>query len=174
MKKIIALILALFCGATLFAARGKTTPNGWFDDYDAALEKARRENKPMLLLFTGSDWCGFCIKLRKNVLDKGDFKGFAKKHLVLVYIDSPKRTKLPKALVEQNRALKAKYGAGGGVPNTLIVSPNEKVIGRIGGCPKNPKDYMKRLREIVKGGGSSGGGSPDGDTPSPRRKRRRK
>ena len=174
MKKITALILALFCGATLFAARGRTTPGGWFDDYDAALEKARRENKPILLLFTGSDWCGFCIKLRKNVLDKGDFKGFAKKHLVLVYIDSPKRTKLPREIVEQNRALKAKYGAGGGVPETLIVSPDEKVIGKIGGCPKNPKDYMKRLREIVKRGGSSGGGSPDGDTPAPRRKRRKK
>ena len=175
MKKILALLLALFCGATLFAARGKTTPSGWFDDYEAAREKARRENKPMLLLFTGSDWCGFCIRLRKNVLEKSDFKGFARKNLILVYIDSPKRTKLPKALVEQNRALKAKFGAGGGVPETLIVSADEEVIGKIGGCPKNPKEYLKRLRAIVrKGGSSGGGGSTDGDTPPPRRKRDRK
>ena len=171
MKKIIALLLALCCGTTLFAARGKTTPNGWFDDYAAAREKARRENKPMLLLFTGSDWCGFCIKLRREALDKSDFKGFARKQLVLVFIDSPRRTKLPAELVEQNRELKRKFGAGGGVPETLIVSPDEKVIGRIGGCPRNPKDYLKKLKRIIKSGGAPD--DSDRDKPS-RRKRSRK
>lgn len=172
MKKIIALLLALCCGATLFAARGKTTPSGWFDDYAAAREKARRENKPMLLLFTGSDWCGFCVKLRREALDKSDFKGFAKKHLVLVFIDFPRRTKLPGELAEQNRELRSKFGAGGGVPATLIVSPDEKVLGRIGGCPRNPKDYLKKVKRILKSGGDPGDDS-DRDKPT-RRKRSKK
>ena len=123
MKKIIALFLTLCCCASLFAGRGKTTPFGWYDDYGAALARARRENKPMLLLFTGSDWCGFCIRLRRTVLDKPEFRSFAHRHLVLVYIDSPRRTRLPGGLVAQNRMLREKFGAGGGVPNTLVVTP---------------------------------------------------
>ena len=173
MKKFMALLLALCCGTALFAGRGKTTPNGWFDDYEAAKEKAQRENKPMLLLFTGSDWCGFCIKLRKGALDKSDFKSYAKKNLVLVYIDFPKRTKLPKELAEQNRELKTKFGAGGGVPETMIVSPDEKVIGRIGVCPRNPGDYLKKVRSIVKSGGDAADDTPSDRKPS-RRKRGRK
>ena len=166
MKRFLAVILAFCCGATLFAARGKTTPGGWFDDYAAAREKARRENKPMLLLFTGSDWCGFCVKLRKGALDKSDFKSFARKHLVLVYVDSPRRTELPPELVEQNNRLRSKFGAGGGVPNTLIVSPDERVVGRIGGCPRNPKDYLKRVRELVKRK-DAGAAEPDARRLSP-------
>ena len=173
MKRTIAFFLTLCCCASLFAARGKTTPPGWFDDYEAATEKAQKENKPMLILFTGSDWCGFCIKLRKNALDKGDFRGFAKKNLVLVFVDSPRKTKLSAELVEQNRSLKTKFGARGGVPETLIVSPDEKVIGRIGGCPKNPADYLKKVKRIVKSGGAPADDGPD-DRKPPRRKRGKK
>ena len=151
MKRLAVLLLALFCGGvTLFAAHGKTTPSGWFDDYEAAREMAQRENKPMLLLFTGSDWCGFCIRLRRTVLDKPEFRSFAYRHLVLVYIDSPRRVRLPRGLVAQNRMLREKFGAGGGVPNTLVVTPDERIIGRIGGCPRNPHDYLRRLREILR------------------------
>lgn len=150
MKKIIALFLTLCCCASLFAGRGQTTPHGWYDDYAAALARARRENKPMLLLFTGSDWCGFCIRLRRTVLDKPEFRSFAYRHLVLVYIDSPRRVRLPRGLVAQNRMLREKFGAGGGVPNTLVVTPDERIIGRIGGCPRNPHDYLRRLREILR------------------------
>ncbi|MBP5532004.1 MAG: thioredoxin family protein [Lentisphaeria bacterium] len=151
MKRALAFFLTLCCCASLFgAARGKTTPPGWYDDFEAAKAKAGSENKPMLLLFTGSDWCGFCIKLRKNALDKSDFKSYAKKHLVLVYIDSPRKTKLPAALVAQNRDLRNKYGSRG-VPHTVVLSSDGKVLGRISGCPKNPKDYLKKLQGILKG-----------------------
>ena len=103
------------------------------------------------MLFTGSDWCGFCIKLRKNALDKGNFKSFAAKHLILVYADSPKRTRLPQELLEQNRRLRQKLaGSSGGVPCTVIITPDEEELGSIRGCPRNPDDYLKRVREIVK------------------------
>ena len=151
MKKLAIWILALCCGTTLFAARGKTTPHGWFDDYEAARKKARNENKQILVLFTGSDWCGFCIKLRKNVLDKTSFKSFARKNLVLVYADSPKHTKLSKHLVEQNKMLRRKLaGSSGGVPHTVIITPDEEILGNISGCPKDPKDYLKQLSDIVR------------------------
>lgn len=151
MKKFVIWILALCCCTTLFAARGKTTPRGWYDNYEAARKKARELNRPILVLFTGSDWCGFCIKLRKNALDKGDFKSFAAKNLILVYADSPKKTPLPRELVTQNRMLRKKLaGSSGGVPCTVIITPDEEELGSIRGCPRDPADYLKRVREFVK------------------------
>ena len=155
MKKIAAFFLILCCCAPLFgAAHGKTTPSGWYDNFEAARAKAEKENKPLLLLFTGSDWCGYCIKLRKGALDKHDFKDYAKKNLVLVFIDSPRKTRLPAKLVVQNRELKSRYGSRG-VPHTVLISADGKVLGRITGCPKDPGSYLERVRKIVEKTGSS-------------------
>ena len=63
----------------------------WQTDYARALEKAKAENKRVLLDFTGSDWCGPCIELRKRVLSRPDFAAYAEKNLILVEIDYPKR-----------------------------------------------------------------------------------
>jgi len=172
MKKLVLGTLALCCCMTLFAARGKTTPHGWYDDYDAALRKAKEQDRPILVLFTGSDWCGFCVKLRKNALDKINFKSFASKHLILVYADNPKRTRLPQELLEQNRMLRKKLaGSSGGVPCTVIITPDEEELGSIRGCPRNPDDYLKRVREIVKSrprGGARGDFRKPENNPPPR------
>ena len=93
MKKVILAIFAAFCCAVSSYA-ADSCPKGWTLDIDAALKQAKAENKKVLLLFTGSDWCGWCIKLKREVLEKNEFKKFAKKNLVLVYFDFPSKKKI--------------------------------------------------------------------------------
>lgn len=142
------LFAAALCGAVTLFGRGATTPHGWNDDFKMAQAIARRTNRPILLLLTGSDWCGYCMKLKREVLDRPDFKRFANDRLVLVYADSPSQISLPPPLVAQNKRLKAQFNARG-VPCTVILDPSGRELGRISGCPRNPGDYMRRIREII-------------------------
>lgn len=147
-RKTLLFAAALCCAATLFG-RGPTTPHGWHDDFKMAQAMARRSNRPILLLLTGSDWCGFCIKLRREVLDTPEFHRYANNHLVLVFADAPRRVALPPHLAAQNRHLMGKYNPNGGVPCTVILDPNGVELGRISGCPRHPHDYLRQVRHFV-------------------------
>jgi protein disulfide-isomerase len=81
----------------------------WQTDYGKALEQARAEHKQVLLNFTGSDWCGWCIRFKKEVFDQPEFVQFAKKHLVLVKVDFPRSGSLPRRVLEQNEKLRKEY-----------------------------------------------------------------
>ena len=146
-RKTLLFVAVLCCAAALFG-RGQTTPHGWIDNFREAQEISRRTNRPILLLLTGSDWCGYCIKLKREVLDMPEFKRFAAERLVLVYADSPSRIRLPHPLIEQNRRLKAQFNARG-VPCTVILAPDGRELGRISGCPRDPRDYMRQLRHFI-------------------------
>ena len=145
MKKMLALFSVLFLVLTLNAA----PPAGWMTDIDKAMEKAKKEKKDLFVLFTGSDWCGYCIKLRKDVLDKEVFKKFAKDKMILLYCDSPAREQLPPEQVFKQKLLSLKLGAGDGVPSAVILSHDGKLKGKIDGYA-GADAYMKRLKEIVK------------------------
>ena len=97
------------------------TPEGWLDDLQAALAKGKKEKKPVFALFTGSDWCPPCQKLEKNVLLQPAFKAFAEKHLVLLFLDSPQKTKLDEKVQKQNEELSKKFSVEG-VPTAIILS----------------------------------------------------
>ena len=99
------------------------TPEGWLDDLQTALDRGRKEKKPVLALFTGSDWCPPCQKLEKNVLLQPAFKAFAEKHLVLLFVDSPQKTKLAEKVQKQNDALSKKFSVEG-VPTVILLSPD--------------------------------------------------
>ena len=144
MKKFLIACAAVCCAALMAAP---AAPKGWVTDYDAALEQAAKEKKTVLVLFTGSDWCGWCKKLHKDTLDQAAFKKFADKKLVLVYMDMP-RNQAPadKAKV---RELSRKLQAGGGVPSTVIVGADGTVKGKIGGY-RPLKNYMAELKKLTK------------------------
>ena len=63
---------------------GPTTPSGWYDDFDLALKAAQTAQKKLYILFTGSDWCSWCKKLKANVLETKEFKDFAAGKLILL------------------------------------------------------------------------------------------
>ena len=144
MKKFL-LIAAVMLGCTAaFAA----PPAGWSIDYEAALQKAKAENKHVYVLFTGSDWCGWCIRLRKDVLTKPEFRKFAAEKLILVYCDFPRKSRLDKTQMAKQQKWSKQLGAGRGVPSAVIVNSDGKVVGRIGGYAPVAQ-YMQKLEAAV-------------------------
>jgi protein disulfide-isomerase len=111
----------------------------WETDYDKALAKARAENKKVFLDFTGSDWCGPCIELRKRVLSSTDFATYAAKNLVLVEVDYPQRKKQSAELKNQNEKLSKQYGIDEkGFPTIVLLDPNGKVMREFTGYDGEP------------------------------------
>lgn len=120
-KLYLALLLVSIATSGLVAAE-------WETDYAKALEKARSGNKRVLLDFTGSDWCGPCIELRKRVFSRPDFGSYADKNLVLVEIDFPQRKQQSAALKAQNEKLSKQYGIDEkGFPTIVVLDPAGKV-----------------------------------------------
>lgn len=144
------LSLSLLQGAESLAAipsSGPTTPKGWYDDYDSASKAAQTSKKKLYVLFTGSDWCGWCIKLKADVLDKAEFKEFAAKNLILLYIDSPSpKIEMPKELRDKNQELSKKFAVRG-FPTSLILDDQGKEISKIVGAPK---DFLEQLKKAIK------------------------
>ncbi len=122
------------------------TPEGWTGDFEAAKKTAKDSNKILYVLFTGSDWCPYCVQLNKNVLQKNAFQKFAKKNLVLVYLDFPRKSQADNP--EQNRSLAAKYGVRG-FPTAVLMKPDGAEISRISGAQPE-RAYLNLLQKALK------------------------
>ncbi len=119
--------------------------NGWGDDYKAAIATAAKEKKNVLLDFTGSDWCGWCIKLKKETFDQPAFKDYADKNLVLVEIDFPQGKSQGPEVKKQNDALQQQYQVQG-FPTLVLLDPQGKVIKQKSGyIPGGPKGFIDWL-----------------------------
>lgn len=107
MKKII-LIVFFITTVTTFAQDVK-----WYSDFNEAAKIAKKTKKPILANFTGSDWCGWCKVLKREVFNTPEFKKWAKKNVVLLEVDFPRRTKIDPKLKKQNYALQNAFGVRG-------------------------------------------------------------
>lgn len=144
MKKILTALAVIFALFTLPLAAADV-PSGWTTDYEQALAQAQKENKNVLVLFTGSDWCSFCIKLHDEVLDKRNFKKFAKDNFVLVYLDFPKRKKQTAKEKRNNGALRQKFKVNG-YPGTVILDKDGTELGRIVGYSPNYLQLLEKYK----------------------------
>lgn len=122
-------------------------PKGWGTDYDAALARAAKEKRPVLALFTGSDWCPYCVQLEKKVLKDSSFRKFAEKNVVLLYLDFPRKKPLSETLTAQNKKLAVKYGVKG-FPTSLLLNADGKLLGKIGA--RNAKGYIHDIEQLMK------------------------
>ena len=114
---------------------GKSTPDGWMDDFFTAQQIAERERKLLFVVFSGSDWCGWCKKYADELLRKSAFQNAVKDRYVLVYIDSPRDKSLLSAkCLEQNSMVKDMLGAAGSVPETIIATASGDKLVSIKGC----------------------------------------
>ena len=120
----------------------------WETDIAKASTNASKAGSYLLLDFSGSDWCGWCIKLEKEVFSKAEFKDYAKTNLVCVLLDFPHQKSLSKKLKEQNAALAKKYGIQG-YPTVLILSPDGELVGRTGYQAGGPKPYVEHLKQMI-------------------------
>lgn len=120
----------------------------WYEDYELALNIAKMEDKPLLLNFTGSDWCGWCIRLKDEVFDKESFKEFSRINLILVELDYPKKKELPKDIRNQNNELNRKYGITG-FPTIILIDAYGNVIQKTGYLRGGAESYVTHLKNIL-------------------------
>jgi protein disulfide-isomerase len=119
----------------------------WLTDLPKAQAKAKEEKKLVLLDFTGSDWCGWCIKLHNEVFSKPEFAEYAKKNLVLVEVDFPRKKKLSAEQTKANEALQQKYKIDG-YPTIIVLNGEGKKIGELGYMPGGPKAFIAELEKV--------------------------
>lgn len=106
------------------------TSTNWLSDFEQARQQAKDKNQLILLNFSGSDWCGPCIKMKKEIFDTQEFQDFAAGNLVLVRADFPrhKKNQLEARQKEHNEALAEQFNPTGKFPLTLLVDANGKVL----------------------------------------------
>jgi len=127
MKKGKLLVLAVLLAITssIFAQGGyKAESEGWLVDLQQAYKISKETNKPIMANSTGSDWCGWCKRLKAVAFDKPEFKEWAKNNVVLLELDYPKRKKIPEEIRKQNQQLQQIFKVMG-YPTVWIFTMSE-------------------------------------------------
>lgn len=131
-------------GMLLFIATIGYSQN-WGNNLERAKKEATEQNKKILLVFSGSDWCGPCIKLDKNIWQSDVFKTESEKNWVLIKADFPKKKAnlLSADLTENNKKLAEKYNKEGNFPLVVLLDKNGKVLGMTGFKNVSADEYLK-------------------------------
>ena len=142
LAKLTGILAMLALTSTLVFAK-----DGWSEEYDKALAQAKTDKKLVVLDFTGSDWCGWCIKLDKEVFSQAEFGQYAKKNLVLVELDYPRTKEQSKEIKAQNGKLQKEYKIEG-YPTIIVLNSEGKKVGELGYQPGGPKAFIAELEKL--------------------------
>jgi len=140
-------LIALKVFTSQSIAEGSVKSN-WLTDYKKALETARTEKKAVLVDFTGSDWCVWCIKLKKEVFETPEFSQYATNNLVLLELDFPNSKPQSDELKKQNAELQRQFGIEG-FPTILVLNSEGKLIGKMGYIPGGPQPFMNAIKSAA-------------------------
>ncbi len=145
--KLSALILAILVSlATLQRGFGAAT---WSTDLARAQARAKAEGKAVLLNFTGSDWCGWCIKLRRDVFLKPDFEAYARTNLVLVEVDFPKRKPLAPEIQKANQRLAQQFQVQS-YPTLILLDSKGAKLGAVSYANGGTKTFVAEVEKILR------------------------
>ncbi|MBP1683791.1 MAG: Thiol-disulfide isomerase/thioredoxin domain protein [Ignavibacteriaceae bacterium] len=126
-----------------------TTGNlNWTSNLEKAIEQAKKENKAVLVNFTGSDWCIWCKRLSAEVFQQKEFETYAKENLVLVMLDFPKNIEQSQETKSYNNMLAQKYGIQG-FPTILIFNNQGKMVAQTGYQPGGASNYVKHIQSYL-------------------------
>lgn len=144
MKKILLICLVSLWSSSAICAQD------WYTNAEKALETAVKEQKNVILVFQGSDWCAPCIKLDREVWSTPQFQEAAKAHFIMLQADFPKkkRNRLTQELQIQNNRLAEKYNPRGHFPYVVVLDPQGTILGSLGYEKTTPALYFKKLMEI--------------------------
>jgi thioredoxin-related protein len=153
MKKILFILFISLSAITVKAQEDLT----WHTDMAKASELSMKEKKPLMLFFTGSDWCGWCIRLQKEVFKKEEFIKWAKENVILVELDFPKRTAQEEAIKQQNYQMQQIFQVKG-YPTVWLVNPEKTAEGKInlsalgstGYVAGGPEKWLEGVNSIIK------------------------
>jgi len=143
MKKIIILALLSITSTSIFS-------QNWQTNFERAKEKSAKENKNIIMVFSGSDWCAPCIKLEKNIFETDEFIAYANKHWILVKLDFPKKkaNKLSNEQQEYNNSLAEVYNQEGYFPLVVVLNDQGDIIGKTGYKKLDPNKYIELLNSF--------------------------
>ena len=125
---------------------------GFIENFEQAQKEAEALKQPIFALFTGSDWCPWCVKLHNEVLETKEFKKFADDNLVLFEADFPRTKDQPSSVKKQNKELSAKYGVEG-FPTVLLLDAAGKQLGQTGYQAGGGEAYVKSLKAMLEKAG---------------------
>ncbi|MBT8301445.1 MAG: thioredoxin family protein [Maribacter sp.] len=144
MKKL-TFIMALLC-TVLGSAQN------WESSFEEALSISQGNNKPIVLVFAGSDWCAPCIKMERDIWQSKAFVSYSNEHYVLYKADFPRKkaNKLPLEIKEQNKKLAELYNPKGHFPLVAVLNSKAEVLGNTGFKKLSPDQYISLLNSFVK------------------------
>jgi protein disulfide-isomerase len=122
----------------------------WNQDFKKAMAESEKTGKPVLVDFSGTDWCSWCMKLDKEVFAQQVFQKFAKDSLVLMLAAFPKKKPLTAELTAQNEELAKKFSIEG-FPTVVLLDSKGETLGVTGYMPGGPDKYVKHLKVIIAG-----------------------
>ena len=128
----------------------KAHAQGWMVDINKAYDESKRTGKPIMANFTGSDWCGWCKKLKAEVFDKPAFKTWSKKTVVLVEFDFPSRFQIPQKYKEQNTGLQQVFKVSG-YPTIWVFNLDKDENGQYKIEALGKTGYVKGLSAFTEG-----------------------
>jgi protein disulfide-isomerase len=150
--KITFIAIAFFCATIVASAQDLV----WETDVYKAISKSNEVKKPILMFFTGSDWCGWCIRLQNEVFKTPEFVEWANNNVVLVDLDFPRRTPQAENLKAQNNSLQQTFAVQG-FPSIRIVNAamkdatiNFELLGALGYMAGGPKTWIDTANDVLK------------------------
>ena len=147
-----AVFLALGGGVKMAAETASAEKFEWLTDYKRAQEEAKAANKPLLIEFTGSDWCPPCKQMQKEVLSTAEFQSYAAKNFILLEVDFPRTKEQPHELAAQNMELAQRFEVQG-FPYILVLGSDGAKLGeRVGyDSGEGPTGFIAWLEKMRKG-----------------------
>jgi thioredoxin-related protein len=146
-KKFRPLLFLVF--AVMVSAISARAEISWLTDYQQAQQQAKANHKLLLLDFTGSDWCGWCMRLRKEVFSKPEFQEYANKNLVLMEVDFPREKEQTRDVRLQNQNLAQRFGVEG-FPTIVVLNGEGKIIGALGYMQGGAAAFISELERLRK------------------------
>jgi len=124
----------------------------WESSFDGALSRAAQEDKPLVLVFSGSDWCAPCIKMDRTIWQSEEFKSHSAMNYVLYKADFPRKKKnqLPVEILGKNKELAAEFNSKGFFPLILMLDKNSTILGSTGYQKLDPNAYIQLLDSFLK------------------------
>jgi thioredoxin-related protein len=152
------MFILLLSVSTLVTWSQTATTLSWYTDVSLASQAAAAENKPMLLFFTGSDWCGWCHRLQREVFNTPAFTTWASSDVILVELDFPRNKVLPQNIMEQNQMLQQQFGVQG-YPTVWFVNVTKEAdklnlapLSSSGYLQGGPEVWITNAKAIINGG----------------------
>lgn len=139
------LLTAIFVGC---GKSGSSDNLQWEENLETALKKAKAENKAVLVNFTGSDWCQWCIRLSDEVFSKSEFEDYAEDNLILVRLDFPRSIEQSAETKLYNNQLAQRYGVQG-FPTILLFNSSGNLVLTTGYQPGGPVSYVEHLKNSL-------------------------